>query len=121
LDIIVTVIDGVYGRPAEGVGVAISIRPPGGQAERICGRTGEDGEFAYPGLRDGPFNGDNYHLELDVDAYFATLGTASAYRSVAVTFRAIAAGERYNVAASITPFGHTITLIRPALDVAGPR
>jgi 5-hydroxyisourate hydrolase-like protein (transthyretin family) len=121
LDIIVTVIDGVYGRPAEGVGVVISVRPPGGQTERISGRTGEDGEFAYAGLRDGPFNGDNYHLELDVDGYFATLGTASAYRNVAVTFRAVATGESYRVTASITPFGHTITLAHPAPDAAGTR
>lgn len=121
MDIIVTVIDGVYGRPAEGVGVVISIRPPGGQAERIRGRTGEDGEFTCAGLRDGPFNGDNYHLELDVDAYFATLGTASAYRNVAVTFRALATGECCNITASITPFGHTITLAHSGPDVTGTR
>jgi 5-hydroxyisourate hydrolase len=114
LNIIVTVIDGVYGRPAGGVGVVISSHPSSGQAERVRGRTDEDGEFAFADHRDGPFNGDNYYLELDVDAYFATLGAVSAYRKVAVTFRALSAGEWYNVTASITPFGHTTVMARPA-------
>ena len=121
VNIIVTVIDGVYGRLAEGVGVAISSRASSGQPERIQGCTDERGEFTYEDRRYGSFSRYNYALEIDVAAYFATLGTVSAYRKVTVTFKAVNAGELYNVTAQITPFGHTTVFAHPVPGAARTR
>jgi 5-hydroxyisourate hydrolase-like protein (transthyretin family) len=104
MNIVINVIDGVHGRPAEGVGVSIAQLRDNAPVNAVSGRTDEYGQFRYATPRDGPAARETYHMELDVDVYFGALGIVSFHKKIAVFFRIINSGSEYQIRSLITPF-----------------
>jgi 5-hydroxyisourate hydrolase len=104
MSILVSVVDGMHGRPAEGLGVHLGSQIEGAWQEVVKGRTDENGRF---GALDGePLLKRGVHrLELDIDGYYTTLGLAPFCPRVTIDFRVSDSGERYHIPVVITPFG----------------
>lgn len=103
MSISVTVIDGVSGRPAEGVEVTIVGRPTEEPTLRLHGLTDEEGNFTYRPGADRLSNGEYYTVQLDVDAYFASLGMVVAYKQVTIQVRVASGRLDFRLGALITP------------------
>lgn len=97
MNITVRVIDCLNGKGAEGVSVLLS-----DELHEIRGVTDEKGRFNYVNRREAGFGHDTYRLELDIDAYFATLGVIPFYRKIITAFRLLDSVEEFNIAALIT-------------------
>lgn len=107
MNITVTVIDGISGRPAEGVEVTIVGRPAGDQRDWVHGPTDEAGNFTYTPVAERLSKGEYYTVELDVDAYFASFGIVAGYKQVTVLVRVSGAEPDYRLGTLITPYAHT--------------
>jgi 5-hydroxyisourate hydrolase-like protein (transthyretin family) len=105
MDIKVNVIDGVHGRPAEGVEVRVACQdgPGGERVEKACDWTNERGQARYTERRADYSGGDNYAIEIDADFYFASLGVASWQRKIILLFRIIDPADEYQVMSVLTP------------------
>jgi 5-hydroxyisourate hydrolase-like protein (transthyretin family) len=112
VSITVTVIDGVSGRPAEGVVVTVVGQPAGGQILRLHGFTDAKGEFTCSPVADQQSNGECYIVELDVDAYFASLGMMAGYKQITISVRVFDTRADYRMGTLITPFAHATWSIR---------
>jgi 5-hydroxyisourate hydrolase-like protein (transthyretin family) len=110
VNITVTVIDGVSGHPAEGVEVTVIGRSIGEQS-RLDGLTDVRGNFTYSAESERLSRGE-YTVELDVDAYFASLGIVAGYKHVTILVRVVAAQADYRIGTLITPFAHTTWSVR---------
>ena len=75
MSIDVRVVDGVYGRPADGVSVDIVREFDGAPVRRWRGRTDADGRLAA--LPDTMQERGSYTIAFDVGDYFGTLGHAT--------------------------------------------
>lgn len=105
MNITVTVIDGISGHPAEGVEVTVVGRHNGGQA-RLDGLTDVRGDFIYSPESERLSKGEHYIVELDVDAYFTSMGIMAGYKQVTIVVRVIDTQADYRVGMLITPFAH---------------
>jgi 5-hydroxyisourate hydrolase-like protein (transthyretin family) len=112
VNITVTVIDGISGHPAEGIEVTVLGQPTGGQARRIHGLTDVQGNFMYSPDPEGISNGEHYTVELDVDAYFASLGIVAGYKQVTMLVRVVGMQTDYRIGTLITPFAHATWNVR---------
>lgn len=112
MNIIVTVIDGVSGHPAEGVEVTIVGRPAGEQRLRLRGLTDEEGNFIYSPVAERLSKGEYYTVELDVDAYFASLGMVAGYKQVTILVRVVNTQTNYKIGTLITPCSHATWSVR---------
>jgi 5-hydroxyisourate hydrolase len=112
VNITVTVIDGISGHPAEGIEVTVLGRPAGEQARRIDGRTDVQGNFTYSPAAERLSNGEHYTVELDVDAYFASLGIVAGYKQVTMLVRIADTQTDYRIGMLITPFAHATWNVR---------
>ncbi|GAA4094918.1 MULTISPECIES: hydroxyisourate hydrolase [Actinomadura] len=103
MSILVSVVDSMHGRPAEGVAVQLGSQIEGEWQEIAKGHTDEEGEFGAPSgelfLARGV-----HRLELDIDGYYTTLGLAPFYPRVTIDFRVSDPGERHHIPVVITPF-----------------
>jgi 5-hydroxyisourate hydrolase-like protein (transthyretin family) len=112
MNITVTVIDGMHGQPAEGIEVAIVSRQDGVPVEQVRGHTDRHGQLEYSDQcadRTGPAS---YHVEIDIDAYYATLGIVSWHKKVATFFRVLNPEDTYRVSSFITPFAQATSCAR---------
>lgn len=103
------VLDTSRGRPAAGVPVTLERRAgPGDAWERLgAGATDADGRCRTL-LADGhALAAGVYRLTFDTDAYARSLGAATFYPSVAITFNVRAPGEHYHVPLLLSPFGYS--------------
>jgi 5-hydroxyisourate hydrolase-like protein (transthyretin family) len=106
VNIALSVIDGVSGLPAEGVEVTVVGRPAGERSPRLRGLTDAQGNFTYStGVERSP-NGENYTVEIDVDAYFASLGIVAGYKQLSILVRVASTEREYRIGVLITPFAH---------------
>lgn len=111
MNIALSVIDGVSGLPAEGVKVAVLAQSAGVQSCRMRGLTDAQGNFTYsPGA--DLSNGEHYTVELDVDAYFASLGIVAGYKQIAILVRFVTTEKDYRIGVLITPFAHATWSVR---------
>lgn len=95
------VIDGVYGRPAEGVPIRLYGMSEDHWRELGRGRTDSDGRISS--LLDTSSGWALVRLELDLDAYFSTLGITSCYPVITITMRIADASDSHLVSLLITP------------------
>jgi 5-hydroxyisourate hydrolase-like protein (transthyretin family) len=106
VNITITVIDGVSGHPADGVEVAVVGRPIGEEVRCLEGRTDIQGNFTYSPESERLSKGEYYTVELDVDAYFASLGLVAGYKQVTILVRVLNTQSDYRIGTLITPFAH---------------
>jgi 5-hydroxyisourate hydrolase-like protein (transthyretin family) len=106
VNVTVTVIDGVSGQPADGVEVTVVGRLAGEEIRRLDGFTDSQGNFTYSSGAEQPSNGTDYTVELDVDAYFASLGIVAGYKQVTILVRVLSTQTDYRIGTLITPFAH---------------
>jgi hypothetical protein len=104
LDIRVNVMDGVYGRPAEGVEVSIVFGSPWEPDGKSSGRTDFKGNFSYSAAEDSIIRSQCCSIRLDVDAYFTSLGIIAGWTQMTLLTRIIDSGYTHQVVAVITPF-----------------
>jgi 5-hydroxyisourate hydrolase-like protein (transthyretin family) len=104
MNIVISVIDGMHGRPAGGVGIKLAQLHDNVLVNAISGNTDEHGQFRYATPRDGPLAGKMYHMELDVDVYFGALGIIPFHKKIAVFFRVANSGDEHQIRSLITPF-----------------
>jgi 5-hydroxyisourate hydrolase len=102
--------DGVYGRPAAGIRVRLEIAGANGWEviahadSDSAGRVTEWGPCIMArGL---------YRMILSSGRYFTTLGAASAYPEVAITFKISAELDSYRVHVTLTPYSYSTYLTR---------
>ena len=112
MNITLTVIDGVSGRPADGVEVTVIGRFGGEQTHRMDGCTDLQGNITYSSGAERPSNGKDYTVELDVDAYFASRGIVAGYKQVTILVRIVDAHTDYRVGTLIMPFAHATWSMR---------
>lgn len=112
MNITVSVIDGVSGLPAEGVEVTLVGGPAAERAHRMHALTDAQGNFTYSPGAERVSNGGQYAVELDVDAYFASLGIVAGYKHVAILVRVANTEKEYRIGALITPFAHATWSVR---------
>ena len=99
--VLVTVIDGTYGRPATGVSVRLDREIEGSWAEQKWDMTDEEGNIFR--LGDAPFPRGVYRLEFDLDSYFSSMGITPFYPVVSVKFRIAEPDQTHHISLLITP------------------
>lgn len=112
MNITVTVIDGIHGHPAEGIEVAIVSRQGGVPVEQVRGQTDRHGRLEYSDQYADGAGPAAYHVEIDIDAYYATLGIVSWHKKVAMFFRVLNPEDTYRVSSFITPFAQATSCTR---------
>lgn len=104
----IRVVDGLHGHPAAGVGVRLvgtdgSETMTGGHR----GVTDANGEFGYQTERTEGDRSGNFCIELDIGAYFSTMGIVSFYKKISASCQALDPDDDYQFVAVITPFMQT--------------
>lgn len=99
----VSVIDSMHGRPAEGVGVAITGQPADMNDDAARARTDENGRFEFSGSRRGKNASKTYSLQLDIDTYFAAMGIVSFHERATLDFRVLNPDDDCRLVVFITP------------------
>jgi 5-hydroxyisourate hydrolase-like protein (transthyretin family) len=112
MKIIVSVFDGVYGRPAAGVEVSVLREPAAEPSSRYAGLTDAFGTFICPATSEDLSRGQHCTVRLNVDSYFASLGIVAGYKKAELEARIIDSVHEHRVMAVITPFTHTTWLTR---------
>lgn len=112
MDIAINVVDGVSGRPAEGVDVSVVARSAGESRHCICGLTDAEGSFTYSPGTERLVNGERYTVELGVDSYFTSLGLMAGYKQIELLVRIVNAEKDCRIVTLITPFAHAIWTVR---------
>jgi 5-hydroxyisourate hydrolase len=110
MSILVSVVDSMHGRPAEGVVVCLGGQVDGAWQEIIHGHTDEQGQFRdwYGEL---VLTRGMHRLQLDIDSYYATLGLAPYYPRVSIDFRVADPAERHHIPVQITPYAYVIQCV----------
>ncbi len=108
----VSVIDGMHGRPAEGVQVSLVIGQAGESVTRVGGLTGSRGNFRYSYEAESWAYGGNCGVVIDVDAYFTSLGIVAGYKQIALQVRLANTDGECHIVTIITPFAHLAASIR---------
>lgn len=112
LNITVTVIDGVSGRPADGVEVAVAGEFAGEQIHPTSGFTDLEGNFTYSPEGETLVRGECCTVELNIDRYYASLGMVAGYKQVTILVRVVNTQEDYRIGTLITPFAHATWSVR---------
>jgi 5-hydroxyisourate hydrolase-like protein (transthyretin family) len=112
MNITVTVIDGMHGQPAEGIEVAIMSHLDGIPVEEVRGHTDRHGQVEYSNRHASRVVPSAYHVEIDIDAYYATLGIVSWQKKVITFFRVLDPEDAYRVSSFITPFAQAMSCVR---------
>jgi len=112
VNIAVTIIDGVSGLPAEGVDVTLVGRPGADRTGRLRALTDAQGTFTYTPGAERLSKDESYTVELDVDAYFASLGIMAGYKRIAILVRVVSTQKDQRIGVLITPFAHATWSVR---------
>ena len=112
VNININVVDGVSGRPAEGVDVNIVGQSAEEWHHCIRGLTDSQGNFTYSSGAERLPARERYTVELDVDAYFTSLGLMAGYRQISLLVRIAGAEKDYRIVTLITPFAHATWSVR---------
>ena len=105
------VLDATTGRPATGIRVRLerdAIGGGGGWVLASQGQTDGDGRLRLAG--DGgsaDFEPGSYRITFATGAYFASLGVASFYPEVTITFEITARDEHYHVPLLLSPYAYS--------------
>lgn len=97
----VSVVDGVYGRPAVNMGVRLLREVDGVFAEQWRRRTNDDG--CILSLQNSPLARGSYALELDLKGYFSTLGFMPLNSAVTMQFHSPGEDGHRRLSALVTP------------------
>jgi 5-hydroxyisourate hydrolase-like protein (transthyretin family) len=108
----VSVIDGVHGRPAEGVQVSLVISQVREPSIQVGGHTDSYGNFSYSSGAESPAYAENCGVLIEVDAYFASLGIMAGYKQIALQLRLANACGEHQIVTIITPYAHVAASIR---------
>lgn len=101
MSVSVSVVDGVYGRPAVNMAVRLMREVDGVFTEQWRHRTNDDGSISGP--QNSPLTRGSYALELDLEGYFCTLGFTPLNSAVTMRFRMTDEGRHYRLSALVTP------------------
>lgn len=112
MNITVTVIDGASGLPAEGVEVILIGRLDAERTGRVYALTDAQGAFTYTPGAERLSSGESYTVELNVDAYFGSLGIVAGYKQIAILVRVINTEKDYRIGVLLTPFAHAAWSVR---------
>jgi 5-hydroxyisourate hydrolase-like protein (transthyretin family) len=104
VNLTISIVNSVHGRPAEGVDVCVVSDLDGVHVVQAQGRTGAHGEFRCTDLDIASWDGQSHRIEIDVESYFATFGITSWNRRLAVFFRAFDLEHDQQVSCQIAPF-----------------
>jgi 5-hydroxyisourate hydrolase-like protein (transthyretin family) len=115
MEISVEVIDGIHGKPAEGVSVSLVSLLGNIEVKRVERRTDQLGNVKYSTHGAGTVSGETYHIEIDTHIYFATLGIDCCQRKVAIFFHASELGDDYRITSLIAPSMHSTYFVRREL------
>jgi len=99
------VLDGMYGKPAAGVGATLA------RAYANSWTTVAEAETSLDGRIDdwdiGRLERGLYRMVLDSDSYYAGLGTTIAYPEVAVIFRVEYAARAFQIQVTLAPYSYS--------------
>lgn len=112
MQIIVSVIDAVYGRPAAGVEVSVSLEPSGQDPGRSTGPTDALGNFSFSTGGDDLSGVQQCTLRLDVGSYYASLGIVAGCKEISMVARTLNAERETRIATVISPFSYTTWRLR---------
>jgi 5-hydroxyisourate hydrolase-like protein (transthyretin family) len=101
MSVSVSVVDGVYGRPAVNVAVCLKREVGGVLTEQWRHRTNDDGHIS--GLQNSPLTRGSYALEVDLEGYFSTLGFTPLNSAVTIRFRTPGEGRHCRLSLLVTP------------------
>jgi hypothetical protein len=90
------------------VQVTVVNAPADGPSTRTCRLTDADGNFTCRPDTELDANGKLYSIEIDVDAYFISMGIVPGYKQAAFLARIDQVETDYLLEAFITPFGLAI-------------
>jgi 5-hydroxyisourate hydrolase-like protein (transthyretin family) len=110
--IVVSVIDGMRGRAAEGVRVSLVIHQATEPPIRADGLTDTRGNFRYSAGSEGLAYTRNCGFQIDVDEYFASLGIVASCKQIALQARLTDTDGECHLVAVITPFALAGAVIR---------
>jgi len=99
------VLDSVTGRPAVGVAITLDQRVGAAWALLATGETDADGRLAELGPAALPAG--RYRIGFDTGAWCASLGRATFYPEVTITFDLTDVGEHYHVPLLLSPFAYS--------------
>lgn len=100
------VLDVARGRPAEGVGVLLSIRT--GEGWRELGRAATDADGRVASFPDaGPLEAGMYRLRFETGDWFRGQGIEGFWPHVEIAFEVADPGEHYHVPLLLSPFGYS--------------
>lgn len=97
----VSVIDGVYGRPAVNMSVRLMREVDGVLAEQWRHQTNDDG--CISGLENSPLPRGSYALELDLKGYFSTLGFMPLNSAMTMQFHTPGEDRHRQLSVLVTP------------------
>ena len=100
------VLDTARGRPAAGLAVTLSRRPPGGDWS-VVGRGVTDREGRVKELSSTPLEAGDYRLEFATGAYFKTSGAEGFYPEVSVVFATTKGDTHLHVPLLLSPFSYS--------------
>jgi 5-hydroxyisourate hydrolase len=100
------VLDTAGGRPAAGLAVTLSRRPPGGEWS-VVGRAVTDREGRVKELSSTALEVGEYRLDFATGAYFKTSGMESFYPEVSVVFATAKGDTHLHVPLLLSPFGYS--------------
>jgi 5-hydroxyisourate hydrolase len=106
--VVVSIRDGVYGRPAAGVPVRVEGASATGEALHLAGATDDDGQCTH-GLAQFPVPG-RCRLAVDPAGYYATLGMHSQVAELVVVVPLRGDVDTQRVTLVIAPYWHAMYL-----------
>jgi hypothetical protein len=101
--VVLSVSDGVYGRPAAGIPVRLECTTPAGEPVRVCGETDDTGRWMPEAA-----GADWCSLTVDPACYYAALGMTAQVAELVVVVRLRRDAGPQRVALTVAPSGHAV-------------
>lgn len=106
MNVVVQVLDVVYGRPAAGVPARLERRTPGSWEPVTATETDDDGQILDWAVK--RLDHDDYRIVFDTGAYFAGLGVRSVHPEIAVAFAMLDETDDYRIQVQLAPYSYSI-------------
>lgn len=106
MEIMISVIDGMYAHAAEGVKVNVTYQPLEEPSLQACGLTDACGNFSFSTGKIGLIGGQTFTVELAFDSYFTSLGIEASYKQIALLIRIPDIERKHLIRTVITPSAH---------------
>jgi 5-hydroxyisourate hydrolase len=101
MNVSISVVDCIYGRPATGMPVRLSRVHDGVLTEQWRDQTDDRGRISS--LHKPPLPHGSYELEFDLDSYFRTLGYAPFNSTIILRFHMPTESHHYELSLLVTP------------------